>query len=441
MRRLWLLLLCLFGLLLAGCNVLPVPAEAPTPTTFAEANAAPTVTPQVTATRAISSTGTPDAVAPDPQPTGEGALPDAQATAEGRALPDPAVERIIFLASDGMTIKSIKPDGSDEQVIFNVPLEEGEEVDNLTVDPRGRYILYSVTKEPSDLASTYYIIDGGAAKESFSALRAPRWSPNGTLLAAQTAAEDGAPGRILLQRAVSGERTLLDIEGAPDWFPDGRRLIYVHEDDVYSYDLSAEKSAKLTDLPHDTEKDSWVVQEAHVLPDGERIIFFGGPFVKDGEQQLGASGNGQQWWWIPSAGGTPQPWTEPGGNYIPAYASGSTTTRIAYVDSAHGNACYSYQTVVVQDSGRENPKPAFPQMPGFDESKEEYTYVRGLALSPRGEQVVFGVEPFRCPVSGTEPLVSPPSLYIWDVPPDAEGEGTVAPRKVADGSLPVWVQR
>ena len=50
-----------------------------------------------------------------------------------------------------------------------------------------------------------------------------------------------------------------------------------------------------------TVDDRWYVQEAHVLPDGNTVIFYGNHTT-----EVGASGNGLQWWAIPASGGDPR---------------------------------------------------------------------------------------------------------------------------------------
>jgi tricorn protease-like protein len=301
----------------------------------------------------------------------------------------------------------------------------------MEADPSGTYVLYRLGEEGIAFQLAY-VARGSEVLTSTAVFGQARWSPDGRRFAAQSVTEGQEPGPIYLHDVESGRGEHLAATGLPDWFPEGDRLVYVYNDDVFSYDLATNESTKLTDLPHD-EQNAWVVQEAHALASGRGVIFFGGKFREDGQLMLGASGNGQQWWWIPETGGTPQPWTELGGNAVVGYAPAPGGERVAYAETAHGNACYSFQAVTVAEASRDAGTLRVSDIPDYDEQQEQYVFIQGLTWSPDGNKVAFGVEPYRCPEEGSEWDRDTPRIYIWDL---EGGE----PRRLVDGSYPTWTR-
>jgi Tol biopolymer transport system component len=203
-------------------------------------------------------------------------------------------------------------------------------------------------------------------------------------------------------------------------------------ENVFSYDVTTGTTQQLTNLPND-DQNAWAVQEAHVLPDGSGIIFFGAHYLQDGQPALGASGNGQQWWWIPVEGGEPQPWTEPDGSGVQAFAHSPMGDRLAYAYTAHSSACVSIQSLNVVSAGRTPGTPVSPTSPELEPREDGAAYFRGLSWSPDGARLAFGIQSYTCPEVGSEQLWGPSSIYVWQV-------GASAPRKLADGSFPTWVR-
>jgi hypothetical protein len=408
--------------------------------------ATPTVTAVLpTATVALPTATAQDLATPSPE---EPVVAPTETTGGPEAAPSPTEGaasgdgRVIYLDRDGETVRSVRPDGSDGQTLFKIDRLADHIVSGLSADPTGAVLLYGLAKQPYETWPVYYRVVGGSAVEMGSFAGVPRWSPDSSRFVVQAVNADGAPGRIVVYSGGGETADPLTAEGRADWFPSSDRLVYVYMDNVYAYDLQSRRSVQLTRLPND-EMNAWVVQEAHVLPDGTRIIFFGGQFRNNGEMLLGAQGNGQQWWWIPVEGGDPQPWSEPEGNYIAAY---ETRTRrvpggglIAYVGSAHGSACVSVQVVTVMDAVRPNSPPSYPSVPEVDETAERYAYIQGLAWSPAGDRLVFGVQPYNCPDAGSAPGLETPMVYIWAPQASSPGE-TGTPRKLAEGTYPVWVK-
>jgi hypothetical protein len=227
----------------------------------------------------------------------------------------PRAAGIIFLGTNGRTVWRAHTDGSGAETLFSIDVPEQGSVLDLSAGPSGKQVVYGVARGPEDHQPVYYIWSEGTgtAKEIAPLSGAPHWSPDRQALVGQTFSASGFGGPIYLYGVSNGRGLRLPAEGTPDFFPGARQIVYVFKDNIYTYDLDSGSNAQLTYLPND-DQNAWTVQEAHVLPGGKQIAFFGGQFRKDGELVLGAQGNGQQWWAIPVEGGEGHPLTEPGGN-------------------------------------------------------------------------------------------------------------------------------
>ncbi|HUP26971.1 MAG TPA: hypothetical protein VM409_00940 [Chloroflexia bacterium] len=347
--------------------------------------------------------------------------------------------RIIYLDSDGTTVKSVRSDGTESEILFNIPKGSNEYVTSLSTDPAGNYLLYGLSSEAYTFISRYYVVRNGKARalEGIELSTEPRWSPDGTRLAAQSYGDNLDPGAMYVYEPGSATLKLLGPPGKPDWYPDGEKLVFVNNDNVFSLDLTTQSTEQLTKLPNDEDGDAWVVQEAHVLPASDRIVFFGGEFKKGGELQLGASGNGQQWWLVPVTGGEPQPWLEPGGNSITGFEVSPGGQRAAFVDSAHYNACAGVETLTVVDTASREPQPLLPPVPEIDEAQENFGFINNLAWEPGGSRLAFGVVPYRCPDAGAEWNLGKPVINLWSGASGQESGSTV---KLLDGSYPNWTR-
>ena len=427
--RSWTLLiplsLLLLTALLSACGGgSPLPGAAPTSTTTAAPLSTDTATTVAQPTMTI-----------EPSATGTSSPSFTPITIAAQATSTP-VEQIIYLDADGVTVKSINPDGSDVRTLAKIDKPHDATVSSLSADPSGDYLLYGLTKANSELWPDYFLLHKDASTKVGTFAGAPRWSPGGATFAAQAVDSSGAAGAIYLYDISRAEGKALTQAGRADWFPGGNGLVYVYQDNVYTYDIGSGKSTQVTKLPNnDTE--SWVVQEAHVLPDGKRILFFGGKFRENGQQMLGAQGNGQQWWVISAEGGNPQPWGEPEGNGIVAYETSPGGDALAYGGSAHSSACVTVQTVAVMSATQANKQPDFPKVAELDDAAERYAYVVGLAWSPGGKKLAFGLQPYTCPDAGASVILAAPIIYTWE----QGGAGADAqPRKLASGSYPLWIK-
>lgn len=347
--------------------------------------------------------------------------------------------RIIYLAADGATIKSIKPDRTDLRTVYTVSKGRSQTVSNLTADPTGSNILYSITPDPNNPIDVYYLLHNGVARKLPAFSQLPRWSPDGKRFVAQVYTGTEAQGKVFIYNVTNNTSLYLPIAGRADWSPDGTRLVYTDGNDVFSYNRASGAVSKLTHLPHQKEVNDWYALEAHMLPDGKKIVFFGQQFYKNGEIELGASGNGLQWFWIPAAGGTPQPWLDVEGNGLVAYTANAGANKIAYVGNAHDSACAAIQTLAVVYADRVPGQAAYLDIPGYNEDAEKYVEVAGLTWSPTGKQLAYGVMPYTCADAGSRPTQATSVIYVTGAPD--RGVSKPAPAvKLVDGSFPVWVK-
>lgn len=363
----------------------------------------------------------------------------AQGGAAGAAPPAAGAGRVIYLAADGVTIKSIKPDGTDPRTLYTVSKPRGQTVSNLTADPTGSNILYSVSSDVTGPSGAYYLLRNGVVRKLPYMKRIPQWSPDGKRFVGQTASAAGVAGRAYIYNVTNNTSLYLPFTGLPDWFPDGNRLVYTDGEDVFTYNRTSGAITRLTRLPHQQNANDWYIEEAHVLPDGKGIVFFGQESIKNGQFQLGASGNGLQWFWIP-VGGAPQPWLDPEGNGLVAYSASAAANKIAYSGSAHSSACASVQAVSVVYTDRSSPGQAVSlDIRGYNENADRYVYIKGLAWSPSGKQLAYGVQLYTCGDASAGQVLEASAIYISAAPDRLSRQ---APRavKLVSGTYPVWVK-
>jgi dipeptidyl aminopeptidase/acylaminoacyl peptidase len=343
-----------------------------------------------------------------------------------------AAGKIFYLAHDGVTINTVRSDGSGIEHVITVAKRLDENVIGLAGDRSGRFLLYGLQAR-TEQWPRYFLVERGQATSLSAFASMPRWSPDGTRFAVQLPGPSGAAGPIYLYDTASRTGRALPVAGQPDWFPDNRRLVYV-ADDVFVVDLQTGAESRLTELPDDGDE-AWGIQEAHVLPDGANIIFYGGQ-----RNNTGASGNGQQWWSIPVAGGEIQAISDPAGNGISGFEISPQRDLLAYGEGAHSSACVSIQSVIVRPADIE-PGLAFavpiPQeIPVTDTGAY---YIKGFSWSPDSDHIAYAIEPYHCLEGADGPRTEPPMIYLWDVRKGNRTEPLV-PQKVVDGQFPVWIR-
>ncbi len=352
-----------------------------------------------------------------------------QALAIQEDTPPPA-GRIIFIkpeGSEGATLASVNPDGSDEQPV-EIFLGEGERIMNMVGDPSGSYLAYTASVGETDGISLYIARNDGTLISSYGGMSNPRFAPDGSRFIANVLNESGDPSLTVFDTERADEAgPLANLPGyAADWSADSGTIIFVTDSDIFTYNLDSGATTQVTELPSAGEN-VWYIDEAHLSPDGSRIYFYAGQ-----SQNLGASGNGMQWFIIPSAGGSadPVPFTEVGGNGAGEFAFNGAGDVMAYSEGAHVSACSSIQNVYTRTTNaQESAVAAFSEF--LDNGGQ---YIQGLSWDASGTQLTFGFQRYFCEVQEGQDFVDFPAIYVWNSA--AGGE----PQSIANGSFPVWVQ-
>lgn len=356
----------------------------------------------------------------------DAAVPGSQADPEPAAPSQLPAGVIFFLDADGKTIKTMNPDGTNLNTLLEVALGDGDEFAGMNADPTGRYLIYGVRRKDVYESAAFFLVEKGQSQPIGEFFRLPRWEPNGTRVVGQAFDPNVASGasNIAMYDAEFKEFYGLQIDGPADWFPDGKRLAYVLDDNIWAVDLGTEQSAQITDLPS-TEDNPWYVQEAHVTPDGQEIVFYAGQ-----RQNVGASGNGMQWWRVPAAGGEARPLTEPGGNGVSSVQWGGDDV-LSFIESAHESACVSHQYVGLRTLADEE-SVNFPTLEGL--ANDDPLLVNALSWAPSQDAVVFGVQPYSCSPDLQQLVYGDPKLYVWQ----PGSSNTAFP--IGPGSHPVWTK-
>ena len=340
--------------------------------------------------------------------------------------------KIFYLANDGVTINTVRPDGSAVEHVITITKQPQEAVVGLVGEPSGTFLLYGL-QAGSEQWPRYFLVERGQATPIFAFTSTPRWSPDGTRFVAQVPEPSGVPGAIYLYDTAARTGQTLPVAGRPDWFPDGRRLVYT-ANDVFVFDLQTGVDTQLTMLPSEGDE-AWDIREAHVLPDAQHIVFYGAQ-----RSNVGASGNGQQWWSIPVEGGEPRTFTDPGGNGVSGFGISPQADLLAYSEGAHSSACVSLQSVIVTTTDvQPDLASAVPMPPDIRVTDSGAFYIKGFSWSPDNDHIAYAVEPYRCLEGADGPTTDPPVIYLWDV---RTGNGTdpLVPQKVVDGQYPVWIK-
>lgn len=350
-------------------------------------------------------------------------------------MPVPTGGRIIFIKPDGVTLASIKPEGTDEQLLPQF-LVKGQQIINLSADPTGSYIAYTASFTTNENINLYIATIDGSLLATYEGLSGAQFSPDGTRFISSVVSASGDASMVVRNTEQAGAAPLAQFSAnAADWSADGSTIIFVSNSNIFTYNLVSGETTQITNLPSEGD-DTWYVDEAHFSPDGARIYFYAGQ-----RKNTGASGNGLQWWVMPSAGGSagcsqrfegcgePVAFTAAGGNGVGEFAFNMFGDVMAYTEGFHVSACSSVQNVFTRTTNdQESPVAAFTE-----EAADGGQYIRGLHWDPSGTQLVFGFITYRCSEDMGQQFADPPGVYIWNI---ATGG---APVRITDGSFPIWL--
>jgi hypothetical protein len=337
---------------------------------------------------------------------------------------------IIFLAEDGMRLQRMRPDGSAVETIATIALEAPAFVADLLPSPSGDALLYSLALPQTGGPYGYTLLRDGQATPFEQAFLSPQWSPDGTRFVATAFEGLGGPiGQVILYELASDERTTLAARGTASWFPDGERLLIVEGTAISVYDLRSATQTSVVRLPSEGE-DAWEIRDARALPNGETIVFYGAP-----RRDIGLTGAGLRWWWLPRGDGEPQPFgVGAGGTWTAGVQASPAGDYLGFGEAVPMGACGSgYVLEITPSVVRRGGAALRPPLPlpgeGFDRQ-----WLSGWSwTSP--EHLVYSLRDIRCTPDGPER--GPATIYGWSI---AAIDGTRAdPVQLAQGSFPTWI--
>jgi hypothetical protein len=335
---------------------------------------------------------------------------------------------VYYVGEDKTSIHRINANGTDERVVHP---ELGAQIDYLGPSPDGQSLVVG-------FGYHYALLSGGVRVELGDFAHPPHWSSEGQRIAGQSVLADGVRGPAVVYDVVARTTVTLPLIGQPDWYPDGQALVVAAQNNgssalgynVYRYDLASNQQTQLTQLVS-TESDVWYVQEAHVLPGAQEIVFYG-----NHTSEVGASGNGQQWWYIPAGGGEQHLYSENYGNGVTEYEISPSGSMVAYSSRAHLSACATVGDLVLRPvNAAAGPQARVrPPTNALDGSNtdETYTLVEGFGWSPDGSSLSFSMQDYTCDFATQSHVKEAPMIYLWDVQ-----SGDM--HALVKGSHPVWL--
>jgi hypothetical protein len=213
--------------------------------------------------------------------TGPVAAPDARrvestAALEGAYTPSfvPSGEAFFFQRASAATGDAVQTSGDRDTQLLRV-VDEGAKSYHVRPSPDGAWIAFDSDR---DGARGVYVgrVDGTEVRRVSGPGHAamPSWSPDGGTLAFVKAEPDrpGAWNVWLLDLATNETRRVTEFSrGLPwgaSWFPDGRRIVYSHEDRLVVHDLTTG-----TTRTFQSPEPGRLVRTPVVSPDGTRIIY------------------------------------------------------------------------------------------------------------------------------------------------------------------------
>ncbi len=342
------------------------------------------------------------------------------------------VGSIMYLNTDGRSIQVRSVGGNDDREAFLLDINpDAEQVTALSADPLGRFVAVHTDQNRVQI----YKLDGyrGSLQATYENLLPVQWSPDGSRFLAPSALDEPAAGQIFIYAADGGDgaaplETLIGYSGS--WLPSGDQVVLSRYPEIILHTLSDDSERTLYNMGED-----WFVQSVYVSPSDPAVLFYAGQTAN-----LGASGNGMQWWAIPlevnSAGcaqafygcEAPVALSGPGGNLVDEVALNGTTNLLAYAENASSNACISYEEVYIANTHEiVTPISAPVDLP----SEGQGRITQGLSILPDGTALVFSYQPYVCEEGQIIKLT--PQIYFWDL--IGAGDFDV----FGEGAFPFWV--
>lgn len=382
------------------------------------------------------------AVAPAPTPIpGESNPPTATPQSYTPGPTFGSGELIFYLASDGQTIDTMKPDGSDAgKLVIKVDRQPGEIITGLSASKDGKYLVYNLTLTSGTYDVTdYYLVAGGKATKLSGIGKPPVWFANYFVAAAPTSsnaseateiyrifpASANDPANFMVDSGVTG--TLYTL------FPDGTQLVYVDASgNIMALGLSHMTEHKpytlvsLNPTAKQGDADFFEVAWLNFAPDGT-LVFAGGK-----QSDLGPFGTGAKVWihkLSANSADPPQPLSDTG-RYDDYDFIGQTALVVNSAE--HGGVCGSIPHLKTLDfstqSVSENP------IPGSSPDRRYTIYgLSGAPFNANRTSYAYSAEPYTCGSDNTAKGSGTSSIYVWT------SANSAPSTKIGEGRFPVWV--
>jgi hypothetical protein len=423
--------------------------SAATPTAVAAA-ASPTANPAIAPTSTAVTFDLPTATTEPPTAAPATTATDTPGSAANstpttsNGIPAGSSELIFYLGNDG-SIYTIKPDGSNRQLLLKVDKSANQDVSAMSASADGKYLAYELA-DNTTYGVDYYLVNKGKPSRLDGVASLPVWYGHRFLAAAPPGAND-EPGQILVFDADSAGGPAgagLGVMGSdPAWYPDGSKVVYTDKNDnIYSIganpppsgNLNPDLILKLNDKPAGDNEDFFGVMFATIAPDGKTLVFAGEQL-----KNVGASGNGQRLWMYDLSKGLgkalkdAQPFTDFGGRYGGSNSYGfASQNTIVVASDFHISACAVGSAIDVLGIG--TTVTTTVTMPG--EQGDTYVRLYGLSVAPPNPNrpsstFAYSLDNYTCDTAGGgQTITQTPTVYIWS---------STQSNKVAAGRYPVWV--
>lgn len=417
-------------------------AAPPSPSLIATPTLVPTLPVVATATLAAptaaavpSATPTPDTPTPPPL----SAAPTQ--TSAPNPLPADNGDLLFYLENDGRTIATIRPDGSNRQLVTVIDKPDQQRVTGMTASPDGTYLIYQLSDDTGQPQS--FLVSGGVPSLLPGVTTRAEWFGNRFVAGKGDGSATRSSVSIFDLSSGSPVEQPLKVDGSvPTWSANGSRIIYLDPDGNVTA-IDPQPGAQPTTLlylnPPETANaepgseawnEGWDVSWVTQAEDDITLLFAGAQ-----RKDRGASGNGERIWsfqGVPGSAGV-QPLTDVPTRYNAGDYDFLAPDTLVAGSNGHNSACAVDPLIQVQPIGSNA-----TQQIDLPLGNKPYSYVHDISAAPyradRGSAFAFSVAPYDC-ADVTAIDQSPPALYVWSSP----GGGTPQITNIADGRFPVWI--
>ena len=343
--------------------------------------------------------------------------------------------RILYLAPDGTTLRTTALTTVDDQPWATLPLDIDDQVTDVIGSPGGAYVAASF----GEASNLYIYAADSTLLATYGGMNNLKWSPSGDRFMVQSSYED-ASGLVSVIDIFATERAdeqgpLLNtaaLHGA--WALDGTWVALVRDDGtLIKRDLATTEETFITVPGTD-----WFIQDIIVADPSDAVFIYAGNI-----NELGATGNGMRWWWVPiietaacqqnaTDCGTPEPVTEPNGNFVDDVTYNPLFGTLAYAENVRSNVCSATEEVYLSplitfEAPEETVAPRTVEVP-----ENGGLFTNGLSWIDVLPILAYSYQPYEC-IDAGDFVTQMPQIMLWDFNTRDQ------PSFLVEGSFPVWL--